>query len=253
MCHRRSLRWWQGIIVLVMLAGLAACASSTPTPNLQATVDARVRDALASRPSPTPTHIPTATPTSAATATPPPSATPTSTPTPTREPSPTPTSTPTPEPTPTPTPGPVPPAEALEFTSTVADPPTGSIVQFTLIVRNHSGVWSVTNLGATYIGQNPCGGLLAVQELSAASGTVEIAPEGFKVYTWGRTLLRDEVSNWVDFQFVWQHLPSGTLVAAEGTLSLPESGPYFRPNIETTLGLSDPSVRTDQDPDQTDC
>ncbi len=72
------------LLLVVVVAGLVACASPTPTPTPTAT------------PRPTPTPTPTATPI------------PTATPTPTPEPTPTPTATPTPTLIPTPTSTPLP-------------------------------------------------------------------------------------------------------------------------------------------------
>jgi S1-C subfamily serine protease len=105
----------KSIVLLAVVALFAACAAEpAPTPDIQATVDARVAEELqmqaqidaavakalevAVTPTPTPTPVPTPTPT--------PVPTPTPTPVPTPTPTPVPTPTPTPVPTPTPLPSP---------------------------------------------------------------------------------------------------------------------------------------------------
>ena len=78
----------------------------TPTPDIPATVRAEVAATMAAMPTETPTPTPTATPLPTATPTPTPTATPTPTPTPTATPLPTVTPTPTTRPSPTPSPTP---------------------------------------------------------------------------------------------------------------------------------------------------
>ena len=93
-------------------------ATSTPFPDIQATVDAGVQATIIAQPTPspipapipapTPRPLPTSTPTPTPTPAPTPTPTPTPAPTPTPLPTPTPAPTPTPLPTPTPAPTPIP-------------------------------------------------------------------------------------------------------------------------------------------------
>ena len=87
-------------VVLAVLIGtlVVACSSATPTPNIDATIEARVGQMLTKIPTETP--IPTLTP--VPTPTPPPTPVPTATLVPTATPAPTPVPTATPYPTPTP-------------------------------------------------------------------------------------------------------------------------------------------------------
>ena len=106
------------LVVLAVLIGIfvLACSTATPTPNIDATIEARIGQILTKVPTetpmPTPTPVPTATPapTPVLTATPVPTATlvPTATPAPTPVPTATPIPTATPAPTPTPVPVPTP-------------------------------------------------------------------------------------------------------------------------------------------------
>ncbi|MBR62394.1 MAG: hypothetical protein CL904_07090 [Dehalococcoidia bacterium] len=103
------------IVLLFILSLISVSCNSNQSvpksmPDIEATVQTRldeaVRLAILSTPTPTPTLVPTptATPTPTPTATPTPAPTATPTPTPTATPTPTPTATPTPLPSPTPTP-----------------------------------------------------------------------------------------------------------------------------------------------------
>jgi S1-C subfamily serine protease len=139
------------VAVISFLLLVAGCGQETPppTPDIGATVEARIADVLEDRvakaialtPTPTPTLMPTPTSspvpsptvTPTHTSTPPPSPTPTVTPTPTSSPSPTPqptftpTATPTPIPTSTPTVTPtVTPTHAPTATATATSSPTPS-------------------------------------------------------------------------------------------------------------------------------
>tara|TARA_Y100000814_G_C12351156_1_gene406976 strand:- start:919 stop:2199 length:1281 start_codon:yes stop_codon:yes gene_type:complete len=98
-------------ILFIILLCISSCTSNTSlqenTPNIEATVQARLDEAVKIAILSTPTPIPTPTPTPTLTPTPTPTLTPTPTPTPTPEPTPTPTPLPTPTPTPLPTPTPM--------------------------------------------------------------------------------------------------------------------------------------------------
>ena len=96
-------------------------STATPTPNIEATIEAKVAEALAKIPTitPIPTWTPTPTPTKTSTPvypTPNPEPTPVPTPIPTATPTPMPTITPTPKPTATPTPTSKPPSPTLTAT-----------------------------------------------------------------------------------------------------------------------------------------
>ena len=98
-------------ILFIILLCISSCTSNTSlqenTPNIEATVQARLDEAVKIAILSTPTQIQTPTPTPTLTPTPTPTLTPTPTPTPTPEPTPTPTPLPTPTPTPLPTPTPM--------------------------------------------------------------------------------------------------------------------------------------------------
>ena len=102
--------------VQAMVSAALPTDAPTPTPDVNATIEASVSATMAVQPTPTPpptatptpTPWPTPTPTPWPTPTPTPWPTPTSTPWPTPTPTPWPTPTPTPWPTPTPTPRPTP-------------------------------------------------------------------------------------------------------------------------------------------------
>ena len=104
------------ILVLLFICSLiiTSCNSEEPIseniPDIEATVQARLDEAvrIAILSTPTPTPIPTPTPTTTLTPTPTPTPTPIQTPTPTPIPTPTPPPIPTPTPTPTPIPTPTP-------------------------------------------------------------------------------------------------------------------------------------------------
>jgi len=143
-------------VVLAVLVGtlVVACSTVTPTPNIDATIEARVGQMLTKIPTetpiPTPTLVPTATPVTILTPVPTATPVPTPTPAPTATPVPTPTPTPTPVPTPTPLPTSTPGPTSTPVPSSCA----GKRIKFKIgnIWANESIVWAqgeVTELNLT--------------------------------------------------------------------------------------------------------